>query len=418
MLKNQSRLRLFALSCCFLVVMLLTGALQAQDESGIYGVVRSQNSTPEGALAVSEAVITALDSSGNMVARTIATKAGSYRLIVPPGQYRLKAEHQDYLGFDTIEVIIQVQEGHFTLFNIGMTRSVKRVSTGLRGIVYSSDNEPLSEARVEIYDEVGREIAAVTTGSTGEYEISLSAGKYTVAVIHEGFPELGPKDVEIGQEGFVELILTLKGNMKPKGGIQGLIRARAEGGSAGKSIGGAVITAKNQESGQSFTATSNNIGYYKFSLEEGLYNLSVAHPDYDPADSGTTALQVEADAVSTWNALLNSKAPAGSVKTCRERFPVSLGSSYGEKHSIYLKIESLGALTVSYRWTGTAGQLALLVTGPDGKTRRVDGRAPLSITTEVAQESQASGSQWEISVINYGGGNATGTISVSYPCQQ
>lgn len=402
----------------FLTILIFGGFLQAQDDSGIYGVVRSQGQNSGDDNPVSEAVITALDSAGNMIARTIATRAGSYRLIVPPGQYRLKAEHQDYLGFDTREVIIQVQEGHFTLFNIGMTQSVKRVTSGLRGVVNSGDNQPLEGAHVEVLDEVGREVASAETSVTGDYEISLPAGKYSVSVTHEEYTRLGPNDVEVGQEGYVELILTMKGSLKPNGGIQGLIRARAEGGAAGKSISGAVITARDIESGQTYTATSNDIGYYKFSIETGQYRLSVAHPDYEDEDSGNSPVSVEAEAMETWNALLVSRSPAGAVKTCREKFAVSLGSSYGERHSVFLRIESPGVLTVSYRWTGTAGQLALLLTGPDGKTRRVDGRAPLSITTEVTPDLHAIGSQWEVTIVNFGGGNAAGTISVSYPCQQ
>lgn len=416
-MKNRARAGI-SIIISFLIIIAAQGLLFSQDDSGIYGVVRSQNQNSETDSPVPEAVITALDSAGEMVARTIATRAGSYRLLVAPGQYRLKAENQDYLGFDTREVIIQVQKGHFTLFNIGMTQSVKRVISGLRGLVYSGGNLPLEGARVQISDQAGREIAAAVTSSSGEYEISLAAGRYSVTVVHEDYPPLGPKDVEVGSEGFVELILSIKGSLKPKGGIQGLIRARAEGGAAGKPVNGAVVSARQNDSGQTFTATSNNIGYYKFSLESGSYRLSVAHPDYETADNGAAPLTVEAESMATWNALLTSKTPAGSVKTCRERYPVALGSSYGEKHSIFLRIESVGVLTVSYRWTGTANQIALLVTGPDGKSRRVDGRAPLSITTEVNTEHHAAGSQWEVTVINFGGGSAAGTISVSYPCQE
>lgn len=394
-------------------------AAVAQEESGIYGSVRVPDSASGENLPVAEAVIAALDSQGAILARTTAAADGSYRLLLPAGIYRLTASHPDFAGFDTREAIIQVQGNHFTLFHIAMNRTTPAATpgNGLRGIVRQIDGTPVEGVDIAVSDNTGMEFARGKTDASGTFRFSLAAGSYRITAAHPRYEAPAPQTIVIGDVAPVDLVITLRGAEPLTGGIQGLVRARADGGSPGRPIHGAVLTATSLDGVRSATATSNEIGFYRIMLPPGQYRLAVAQPDYENTDSGENPVTVAADAMATWNALMVGRVPQSGTRTCRERFPVSIGASYGEKHVIYVRVQTAGVLTVSYRWTGDAPNLALIVRGPGGSPRRVDGRSPLSITTEVSADLIAQGTQWEITIANFGGGSGQGTLSVSYPCE-
>ena len=400
------------------VLISISPVIPAQEEGGIYGVVSMQRTGSTQLINLADAQIIALDGTGAIVARTFSDENGEYRLVLPPGHFRLKAEHKQCIGFDTREVILQVQQGFFTLFNITMSESAQQQTGELRGTVTTAENQFVEGATVTVSDSAGQQAGTYSTDVNGAFSAVLPVGSYTVTVTYPELETLGPLNVDIGSEQPVELALTMQKTPVAQGGIQGLVRARAEGSAPGKPISGAVVTAITEDGQSAVTATSNDIGFYKISLAPGSYRLSVNHPDYDDSNSGETLVSVESEKTSTWNTLMTPNAPASGIKTCRERFPVSIGSSYGEKHTIYLMVDQPGSMVVSYRWTGDAADLALIIKGPDGVIRRLDGDSPLSVTIDIGTDLIARGTQWEISIANYSGGSGQGTINVSYPCEQ
>jgi hypothetical protein len=398
-----------------LVILLCSGAqLPAQAESGIYGVVRAL--TPDGLYSgpVAGVAVNAFDSDGARVGRSVTDANGAYRLVVPPGNYRLVARHPGYADFDTAGAVLLVQAGHFTLFNIG----VQPRETGfgvINGVVVDNAGDPVPSASVALTDADDVEVARVEAGASGEFSVDLAPGSYRIGAGHPLRGKASPISVQVREGATVEMQIRLSPPEVQPGGFQGLVRARAEGGAAGRPVVAAEVKAVG-EGGLEFTTQTNEIGFYKLSLPPGRYRLTASHPDFATAESGAQPLAAESEAVTTWNALLEPNAPLSGVRTCRDQYPVSIGSSYGERHTIFLRVSTPGPLSITYRWVGDAAELALTARGPDGLPRRVDGVSPLRLTVEVTAEMIARGFQWEISVRNFTGGRAEGTLTVGYPC--
>ncbi|HUX08266.1 MAG TPA: carboxypeptidase-like regulatory domain-containing protein [Acidobacteriota bacterium] len=405
-----------AVPCMLAIALFLMPAAFGQEESGIYGVVRSL--TPDGLYGepLAGAAVTAFDSEGSRVTRSITEPNGAYRLVVPPGNYRLTARHPAFADFDTAGAVLLVQSGHFTLFNIGMQPRESGIGA-INGLVIDNDGQPVAAADVVLSDQEGTEVTRIETGGSGEFSMDVAPGSYRIGSEHPIRGVAEPIGVEVRNGATVEMQIRLTPPPEPLGSFQGLIRVRAEGGAAGRPIVGAEVFATG-EGGLRLGASTNEIGFYKISLPSGRYRLSVSHPDFVTAGSGEGPLAVVSDTVVTWNALLEPSVPLTGVQLCRDQFPVSIGSSYGELHTVFLRVNSPGPVNIVYRWVGDARELALIALGPDGVPRRVDGVSPLRLTTEVSNELIALGFQWEISVRNFGGGRAEGTVTISYPCKK
>ena len=67
-------------------------------------------------------------------------------------------------------------------------------------------------------------------------------------------------------------------------------------------------------------------------------------------------------------------------------------------------------------WTGSAADLALILNGPgqEGYYARVDGLSPLSLSYTVTTADLSKGTDWRLSIVNFGGGDATGTVTILY----
>lgn len=405
-----------AVPCMLAVALFLMPAAFGQEESGIYGVVRSL--TPDGLYGepLAGVAVTAFDAEGVRITRSVTEPNGAYRLVVPPGNYRLTARHPAFADFDTAGAVLLVQSGHFTLFNIGMQSRESGIGA-INGLVVDSNGQTVAAAEVVLTDEEGTEVTRVETGGSGEFSMDVAPGAYRIGSEHplRGIAE--PVGVEVRNGATVEMQIRLSPPPEPLGSFQGLIRARAEGGAAGRPIVGAEVSAEG-EGGLHLSASSNEIGFYKISLPSGRYKLTVSHPDFVSAGSGEEPLAVDSDTVVTWNALLEPSVPLSGIQLCRDQFPVSIGSSYGERHTVFLPVSSPGPVSIVYRWVGDARELALIASGPDGVPRRVDGVTPLRLTAMVSNELIALGFQWEISVRNFSGGRAEGTLTISYPCRK
>ena len=180
------------------LLLLLAVAASAQDSNGVYGVVRT--GTPDGAFGepVAGAVVAAVDESGKVAARVITVANGAYRLVVPPGDYRLVAEHPSFEPFDTGEAVLRVQERHFTLFNIGMAPAAA-AAPGIAGRVLSPDGEPVVGAEAVVTDAAGEEVARFAAGAEGRFSGELPPGEYLVAARNEGFEAGEPVPVTVAE---------------------------------------------------------------------------------------------------------------------------------------------------------------------------------------------------------------------------
>ena len=98
---------------------------------------------------------------------------------------------------------------------------------------------------------------------------------------------------------------------------------------------------------------------------------------------------------------------------------ISLGSSTSG-NSTYIggfTVNSAGTITASAVWTGTTNTLALILNGPGqvGYYARNDGISPNTISYNVTSADINKGSLWQISVINFYNGDASGIVTIEYP---
>ena len=225
-----------------LAVLAVSAMATAQEESGIYGVVRALS--PDGLYgdAVSNAVVNAVDGEGRTVARSVTGPNGAYRLVVSPGSYRLISQHPAYASFDTGSTVLLVQDGHFTLFNIGLEPKAAGIGS-ITGHVLSESGEPAVGAVIVVRGQDGEEVARVDTGPEGSFAIELVPGNYLLSAEH---PLLGASDsidLSVEERETAEVELSLASPAEALGGFQGLVRVQAEGGAAGRPIAGAQVTA-------------------------------------------------------------------------------------------------------------------------------------------------------------------------------
>ena len=401
----------------FLLISAGFSSAYQQDSSGIYGVVRLQN--PDGSFGdpIEKAAVAAIDFADRVVASSVTAENGSYRLVVPAGNYRLTAAHPAYKDFDTERAIILVQERHFTLFNIGL--GLKSGETGTAGgRVVTEVGEPAVGATVTVLDSTGETVIDVSADEAGAFTVELVPGDYLFSASLDDAATRTAKHVKISEGEETQVVLILAEDSLPPGTLQGIMRARAEGGSPGRPIQSAVVTAKDGDGIVQATTQTNEIGFYKLSLAPGRYLASVAHPDFETTDSGDQNLEIESESIATWNALLKPAAPTAMVQTCRRQYNINIGTSYGERHVVFQRILKPGNLVMTYRWSGDAGKLALTVRAPDGKSQRLDGSSPLRLTVTVQPEVIAAGTQWEISILNFSGGRADGTLLIEFPCER
>ncbi len=68
-------------------------------------------------------------------------------------------------------------------------------------------------------------------------------------------------------------------------------------------------------------------------------------------------------------------------------------------------------------WAGSARNLALILNGPGqtGYYARQDGGSPLALEFKVGQTEMNRGRDWKVSIVNFGGGRASGHVLVEYP---
>jgi hypothetical protein len=100
-----------------------------------------------------------------------------------------------------------------------------------------------------------------------------------------------------------------------------------------------------------------------------------------------------------------------------DTYSFSVGSTLGDRDTFNFTVNSVGTINAGATWTGTAANLALILNGPVqvGYYARDDGPSPLSLNYTVTSADLSKGSGWTLSIVNFRGGDATGTATITYP---
>jgi hypothetical protein len=83
----------------------------------------------------------------------------------------------------------------------------------------------------------------------------------------------------------------------------------------------------------------------------------------------------------------------------------------------YLRLTGPGQIRAYAEWTGSQGELALIINGPgkEGAYAREDGPSGTEVVYNVTGGDFAAGDTWRVSIASFGTGEASGTIYLSYP---
>ncbi len=83
----------------------------------------------------------------------------------------------------------------------------------------------------------------------------------------------------------------------------------------------------------------------------------------------------------------------------------------------YLRLTGPGQIRAYAEWTGSQGDLALIINGPgqEGYYAREDGPSGTEVVYNVTGGDFAAGNTWRVAVASFGAGEASGTIYLTYP---
>jgi hypothetical protein len=100
-----------------------------------------------------------------------------------------------------------------------------------------------------------------------------------------------------------------------------------------------------------------------------------------------------------------------------DTYSFSVSSTSGDRNIFYFTVNSCITINGEATWTGSAANLALILNGPgqEGYYVREDGLSPLSLSYTVTTADLSKGTDWRLSIVNFGGGDATGTVTIVYP---
>ncbi len=156
--------------------------------AGLLGVVSDTAGAP-----VPDATVILTNTTGVVVSAQRTNSQGGYGISdLAPGLYTVTTAAE---GFDPIATLVDVPPTGVVRQNV--TFAPRRVS--LWGTaVHEADGRPLSDVRVRLLDEAGREVATVHTGPDGRYEFGgLGVGQYTV--VASGYPKVS-SSVELTEQ--------------------------------------------------------------------------------------------------------------------------------------------------------------------------------------------------------------------------
>lgn len=103
--------------------------------------------------------------------------------------------------------------------------------------------------------------------------------------------------------------------------------------------------------------------------------------------------------------------------SAEDTYSFSVSSTFGDRDIFNFTVTKEGAINAQATWTGAAANLTLILNGPGqvGYYAREDGPRPLSLSYTVTSADLSKGTDWRISIVNFGGGAASGTVTITYP---
>lgn len=102
---------------------------------------------------------------------------------------------------------------------------------------------------------------------------------------------------------------------------------------------------------------------------------------------------------------------------------IQLGSDFGDRVIFPITVPAPGKIEVTAHWAGAAERLALILDGPKRPEladpvayyARSDGASPLTVTYTVTPEDLEHGRRFQVSLVNFSGGEAIGGIDIQAP---
>lgn len=102
---------------------------------------------------------------------------------------------------------------------------------------------------------------------------------------------------------------------------------------------------------------------------------------------------------------------------------IELGSSFGDRVIVPFTVTAAGKIEVTASWLGTADELMLILDGPkrlelpnpSAYYQRSLGASPLTLTYDVTSEDVQHGKRFQVSLVNFSGGEASGGIDIETP---
>lgn len=102
---------------------------------------------------------------------------------------------------------------------------------------------------------------------------------------------------------------------------------------------------------------------------------------------------------------------------------IQLGSKFGDRVILPLTVEGPGKIEVTASWTGSAQELVLILNGPERPElpnpvayyERTLGSSPLKLIYTVTAKDLERGKRFQVSLVNFGGGEATGNFEIETP---
>lgn len=110
--------------------------------------------------------------------------------------------------------------------------------------------------------------------------------------------------------------------------------------------------------------------------------------------------------------------PAFANQTTEKQF--SVGRSGNSRERFKLQFEEPGCIWARATWTGTAENLSLILNGP-GQTwayDRQDGPSGMALTYGVTRDDLDEGTDWTLTIANFGSGRASGDVEIGLPANQ
>lgn len=150
--------------------------------------------------------------------------------------------------------------------------------------------------------------------------------------------------------------------------------------------------------------------------QAGTYTIGIA-----PRSSGNSSFNFKTSGAPVSSAQSSGSSCTGNI--CSGSYPLtmvfdaSIGSDFGARAIFPIEVLCPGQIRAWASWSGSAQTMALILNGPGqvGYFDRKDGRSPLAVSSPVSTANIQQGRRWWVSLVNFSGGTANGSVTIDYP---